>query len=73
LFIVEQNRGKIKMPRYVVYRPHRNVEEAKKELLRVETKASKIEITLYPKKKTRTPGYKMYRISFIMSKIGKKK
>ena len=59
------------MPRYVVYRPDRSIEEAKKELLRVETEATKIEITPYPKKKTRTPGYRMYRISFIAPKMGK--
>ena len=56
-----------------MYRPCRNVEEVKKELLRVETEATKIEITLYPKKKTRTLRYKMYRISFLVPKIGKKK
>ena len=38
------------MPRYVVYRPAKNIEEAKKELLRVDKGAKKIEITLYPKK-----------------------
>ena len=57
------------MPRYVVYRPAKNIEEAKKELLRVDKGAKKIEITLYPKKKTRIPGYKYYKISFIISKV----
>lgn len=46
------------MPRYVVYRPAKNIEEAKG-----------IEITQYPKKKTRIPGYKYYKISFIISKV----
>jgi len=61
------------MPRYVVYRQHRSVKEAKEDLLSVETKATKIEITPYPKKKTREPGYRTYRISFISPKIGKKR
>ena len=61
------------MPRYVVYRPHKNKEEAKKELLRVDKDATGIEITSFPKKKTRIPGYKVYRISFIKPKNGSKK
>lgn len=59
------------MPRYVVYRPAKNIEEAKKELLRVDKEAKGIEITPYPKKKTRIPGYRYYKISFVIPKVKK--